>query len=472
MSASTIPPPIVNSVYMPSSPPSATDASVHADDSLLLFKRKQRQLEAHLQLLLDAQADALLSGLDAPPPLSAEDDGFSTGSTTPTADALKSKPTRPSKSVKIGLRDARIGLYATIRRLAQLKAQESQYLTPNLDHFSSVVAQLDTWQRKSQGLQSKASQIRSGNDHKHALDLHKQADDMQNDIDDLEARLAQLKSDQRKLRIEAQEIENTISARLSSYTTSLSLVDDAVQNFLQHDTTNQWPAVINVAGMNRFWQLPHQHRTLKAAKDVFTQERESLFEKRRVNDTEREALEEGAIVWKDTVKQVSAFERTLAKAMSHIGKQSQPPSVEVDSTPSSSSVNTKELLSLLDQTTTELESRHKLAEERNWKLLVCAIGAELEAFLKGKQILEAALASADDNDDMNFDESKGHATGSGYLEGAQTPRGSKHDDGEAIRDLDKAFKAKHAAPSVSDTDTEDDGPDPELLVSHQDTDTD
>lgn len=125
---------------------------------------------------------------------------------------------------------------------------------------------------------------------------------------------------------------------------------------------------------------------------------------------------------------------------------------------------------MLEQTTTELESKHKLAETRSWKLLVAAIGAELEAFLKGKQILEAALASVDG--DTSSDEHRGASNSSGHLEGAQTPKGSKHDDGEAIRDLDKAFASKHPTASISDTDTEDDGPDPELLVSHQDTDTD
>ncbi|KAH0149636.1 hypothetical protein KCU90_g16510, partial [Aureobasidium melanogenum] len=134
-----------------------------------------------------------------------------------------------------------------------------------------------------------------------------------------------------------------------------------------------------------------------------------------------------------------------------------------------SPTETKELLTMLEQTTTELESKHKLAETRSWKLLVAAIGAELEAFLKGKQILEAALASA--VDETSLEEAKGVSGSSGQLEGAQTPRGSKHDDGEAIRDLDKAFAAKRPTRSISDTDTEDDGPDPELLISHQDTDT-
>ncbi|THV97123.1 hypothetical protein D6D27_02293 [Aureobasidium pullulans] len=462
MSASAIPPPIVNSIYVPSSSQSPASPSVQTDDNLLLFRRKQRELEAHLQLLLDAQADALLSGLDDPSTSTAENDGLSTGSSTPTASALDSRARPSSKPEKIGLRHARVGLYATIRRLAQLKAQESQYLAPNLDHFESVVAQLDAWQGKCHALQSRASEIRSGNDQKRALGLHKQADDMQTDIEDLETRLAKLKSDQRRLRAEAQEIENTVDARLTSYTTSLALVENSVQSFLRDGTSNHWTAIINVADMDRFWQSPSQTRTLKSAKEVFLRERDSLLEKRRINDTEREALEEGAVVWRDTVKQVSAFERTLAKAMSQMSKQ---PQSQLDSP-----AETKELLSMLEQTTTELESKHKLAETRSWKLLVAAIGAELEAFLKGKQILEAALASVDG--DTSSDEHRGASSSSGHLEGAQTPKGSKHDDGEAIRDLDKAFASKHPTASISDTDTEDDGPDPELLISHQDTDTD
>lgn len=462
MAASVVPQPIVNSIYVPTKSRSSVSPSVQTDDTLLLFRWKQRELEAHLQVLLDAQADALLSGLDAPPTSAAEDEGLSTGSSTPTASALNAKPQLTPKSEKIDLRHARIGLYATMRRLAQLKSQESQYLAPSLDHFTSVVDQLDAWQKKCNALQSRASQIRSGDEHNRALNLHKQADDMQTEINELENRLARLKADQRKLRAEAQEIENTVDARLASYTESLGIVEDSIRSFLHNDSANRWSAIVNIADMDRFWRSPSQNRTLRSAKDVFSRERDSLVERRRVSDTEREALEEGAIVWKDAVRQVSAFERSLAKAMSRMSKESQS---QLDSP-----TETKELLTLLEQTTTELESKHKLAETRSWKLLVAAIGAELEAFLKGKQILETALASAVGEE--TFEETKGTSSSSGQLEGAQTPRGSKHDDGEAIRDLDKAFAAKRPTQSISDTDTEDDGPDPELLISHQDTDTD
>lgn len=239
------------------------------------------------------------------------------------------------------------------------------------------------------------------------------------------------------------------------------MVEDSIQSFLHDASASHRTAIVNVAEMDRFWRSPSKSRNLQSAKDMFGRERDSLVERRRISDTEREALEEGAVVWKETVKQVSNFERTLSKAMSRTG---QDPQSQLDSP-----VETKELLTLLEQTTTELESKHKVAEERNWKLLVAAIGAELEAFLKGKQILEAALASVDGG--PTVEELRGTATSSGHLEGTQTPRGSTQDNGEAIRDLDKAFSAKRPTQSISDTDTEDDGPDPELLISHQDTDT-
>jgi hypothetical protein len=461
MSASAVPQPIVNSIYIPTAASSSASPSVQTDDTLLLFRRKQRELEAHLQVLLDAQADALLSGLDASPPSATDDDGLSTGSSTPTVSALNSKPQHSSKSEKIDLRHARVGLYATIRRLAQLKTQESQYLAPSLNHFASVVDQLDAWHKKRSALQSRASQIRSGDDQNRTQELHKQADHMQTEINELEAKLARLKGDQRKLRAEAQEIENTVDASLASYTSALAMVEGSIQSFLHDASARHRTAIVNVADMDRFWRSPSQSRTLKSAKDVFGRERDSLLERRRISDTEREALEEGAVVWKETVKQVSTFERTLAKAMSRMSTE---PQSQLDSP-----AETKELLTMLEQTTTELESKHKLAEKRSWKLLVAAIGAELEAFLKGKQILEAALASVDG--DTTVEEMRGTASSSGQLEGAQTPKGSTRDGGEAIRDLDKAFTAKRPIQSISDTDTEDDGPDPELLISHQDTDT-
>ncbi|GAB7353667.1 hypothetical protein MBLNU459_g4073t1 [Dothideomycetes sp. NU459] len=476
VAASAIPPPIVSSVYANPTPQSPNAATTATNDDLLFFRRKQRQLEADLQILLDAQADGLLAGLD---PVSAEDDGASTGSTTPTAQSLNLR-TRSStpmqKSAKLSLRDARKGLYTTIRKLALLKAQESDHLLPDVEECTAIVEQLGAWEKKRQGLKARTSQIEAGTDYQRATELRRQADDMQNDINEAEARLAQLKTQQRRLRREAQEVDNTVQAKLSSYDSSLAMLEKNIKGFLEDAALDREPATqghTHSREPDPFWRLPRGKRTLDMAQTAFTNERDMLLSKQQAVETEREALEDGAIVWKDVVKEVSEFERRLREDMARLGngstanpgRRAKQPGMEHDDDADQSSGNMGELLAHLDGTTMQLESKYKLAESRNWKLLVAAIGAELEAFLKGKQILESALtATAEDAETDPTKEPEGHKSDLAHGSSSKA-------DGQAIHDLDQAFDDGARGRAVSDTDTEDDGPDPELLISHHDTDT-
>lgn len=474
-----IPPPIVQSTYTASKPsPSRSPNRVQpvaANNDLLLFRRKQKQLEADLQILLDAQAEGLLSGLNT----NSEDDAASTGSSTPTALSSNLRNVRsgtPSiqKHIKIGLREARRGLHSTMRKLAVLKAEEFEYLAPELEECEAVVSQLEEWERKKERLEERTRQIHQGEEHKRAKDLKQKADDMQTEINELEARLGQLKTQQRKLRREALDCENEVQARLTSYTASLDMLEQHSRDFL-NDMQRNRPDTVSTARHSP----EASPSTLRAARQSYSAERKQLRARQGRAEKDQEALEEGAAVWKDVVREVSDFERRLQEDMARLSSaksKSNPREAQESTRGNESAVRTatdmEQLLALLDQTTTQLESKHKLAETRNWKLLVAAIGAELEAFLKGKQILEAAMAaSAATTDPPLVDQGVTGDMGSQSIyDDFRTPRSSviRHvDDGEAIRDLDQAFGAKKNGTVVlSDTDTEDDGPDPELLISH------
>lgn len=467
MATSVIPPPIVSSVYASTSPHTANEPPVN--DDLLFFRRKQRQLEADLQILLDAQAEGLLAGLD---PTAAEDDGVSTGSTTPTAQSLNLRPrsnTPMQKSAKLGLREARKGLYTTIRRLALLKAQELEYLMPDVEECTAIAERLDAWGKKHQALRERTSQIAAGTENQRAAELRTEADNMQNEINEAEARLAQLKIQQRKLRREAQGVENTVQAKLSSYDSSLAMLEKNIRGFLEDvnlDRQSTRQGLVANGESDTFWRLPRGKRTLDLAQTAFKKEKEALLGRQQAIATEREALEDGAIVWKDVVKEVSEFERSLREDMAKLSNGST--SSSDNSEQASDGIG--ELLTHLDGTTTQLESKYKLAESRNWKLLVAAIGAELEAFLKGKQILERALRAATDVEPCESLVAEDGKSRTSVVDRSNTPRGGN--GGEAIHELDQAFDGERHEHVVSDTDTDDDGPDPELLISHQDTDTD
>lgn len=443
------------------------------NDDLLFFRRRQRQLEADLQILLDAQADGLLAGLD---PVPAEDDGVSTGSTTPTAQSINMRArshTPMQKSAKLSLREARKGLYTTIRRLALLKAQESDYMMPDVEECTAIVTQIEAWGKKRQGLRERTSQIEAGTDNQRASELRNEADNMQHEINETEARLSQLKTQQRRLRREAQEVDNTVQAKLSSYDSSLVMLEKNIRGFLEDGALSRLSTRQGLASNGEpdvFWTLPLGKRTLDMAQTAFTKEKDALLSRQQAIETDREALEDGAIVWKDVVKEVSEFERRLREDMGRLSHaNTAPPALAVAEETTS---NMGELLSHLDGTTTQLESKYKLAESRKWKLLVAAIGAELEAFLKGKQILESALKAATDTENSEPLVSANIESLDINQEQRKIPR-EVGNGGEAIHDLDQAFDGPQRGHAASDTDTEDDGPDPELLISHhQDTDTD
>jgi hypothetical protein len=65
------------------------------------------------------------------------------------------------------------------------------------------------------------------------------------------------------------------------------------------------------------------------------------------------------------------------------------------------------LLAEMDLVLDRLDSKLDLAEDRNWNLLVCCIGAELEAFREGREVLREVLglpfASSEQDRDLEED---------------------------------------------------------------------
>ena len=479
-----VPRPIVATVYsqsarhQPDLPGQLPTQTGNPAQEPSLFHTKQRQLEADLQLLLDAQAHGLLAALTAQP---SDDDAVSTGSSTPTALSINMPTTSISaqRSPKIGLRQARKAIYTTMRRLALLKTHEFDCLTPEVEECSAIVDQLDKWHQKRERLQERTRQIHQGDEHKRASDLRRKADDMQANINQLEATLAQLKTQQTKLRRDALDCENEVQANLSSYTATLNMLDKDSKTYLTHlQREKSLPA---------FTPLDRSDTStspLRTARRMFHARRTQLRSRQAQIEEEKDALEQGAVVWKHVVKDVSDFERKLQEDMTRMSlgktKPRARPAQDKGDTPvddEAADQGMQSLLEKLDQTTSHLEVKYKLAETRHWNLLVAAIGAELEAFLKGKAILEDALAlSAQGTQDSNLAEhAHDDSADPSIYDNFRTPGTSviRHvDDGQAIRDLDHAFDSKHdgSGAAASDTDTEDDGPDPELLISHQDTD--
>lgn len=450
-----IPPPVTSSVLW-SAPKTTLSPPPRVPDDLLALQRRARHLEQQLQELLDCQADGLTSGLsgqDAIP-----DDVASNGSTTPTVSSVRSSDrsaengtgARRSKK-KVGLNAARLGISRRVRQLANIRAEELDLLDEDLRNLQITLEKTEGWTQKRLRLEKKIKDIESEDAGAKTQALQTEASKLEQEIRLKEEELWALKRRHRRVMDQLSETENSVEARLSSYKTSLSLLDREVSGFLAR------PPGINHVPLSPspFLSLPVKRRTLEMAREYWQDEYTRLAEKCEGLDTDRAALEEGAVVWNDVIKKIADYETSLQSFMQQAGRVNAP--------------HPSTLLDQMNATIDSLQEKLELATSRSWNLLVCAIGAELEAFTQGKDVLEDALGIKS--------KGKGKEKATGTLLDFGSP-GVEHQEemtGSAIRIVrspPKTSPSKPPPPQAKFFDTDDEDPDPELMISHQDTDTD
>lgn len=419
-------------------------------DDLLALQRRARHLEQQLQGLLDAQADGLMSGLSGQD--SIPEDLISNGSTTPTVSSVRSsdrsaengteghKPRRK----RVGLNAARLGITKRIRQLASIRSEELDLLDEDLRQLQLVVEKTEAWAQKRTRLEKKITQIEGEDAGAKTQTLQTEASKLEQEIRQKEEELWALKRRHRRVLDELADTENSVEARLSSYKTSLSLLEKEVSSFLAR------PPNMNHVPLSStpFLSLPVKRRTLEMAQEYWQDEYTRLAEKCEELDTDRGALDEGAVMWNDVVKKVAEYEVTLQSFMKQAGRSNPP--------------DPSRLVDQMDSTISYLEEKLETATSRAWNLLVCAIGAELEAFVQGKSLLAEALGI----------KRKGKEKASSLLLDDNDSELNRKEDmtGSAIRIVRSPPKPSLPKPKLFDTDDED--PDPELMISHQDTDTD
>ncbi|KAF2476468.1 uncharacterized protein BDR25DRAFT_390986 [Lindgomyces ingoldianus] len=445
-----IPPPIASTVLR-SAPPSISPPPRVPDD-LLALQRKARHLEQQLQELLDAQADGLMSGLAGND--NSQDESFSNGSTTPTVSSIRGNDRsaengeygpHPRKR-KIGLNAARRGIFRRIQQLAAVKAEEMDMLDQDLRDLQAIWEKTDIWTHKRSRLEKRISDIGGEGTGARAKALQEDASKLEQEIRQKEEELWALKARHRRMLDELADSENSMEAKLSSYKASLSILDKEIASFLARPPDTDHISL----SPSPFLSLPPKRRTLEMAHDYWKDEHSRLAEKCQEVDIDRAALDEGAVLWNNVVKRVVDFEAKLQNHMQQAGRNS--------------GADPSNLLSQMETAISFLEEKMDLATSRNWNLLVCAIGAELEAFKQGQEILQEVLGLS-----MKV---KGKAKVSNDLIDTESSNTESEDEGSlsAIRIGRSPKPSIPLKPKFFDTDDED--PDPELMISHQDTDTD
>jgi hypothetical protein len=455
MAASMIPPPIIQSTYTTPPPSASIIGKSTVFEHPIASDTREDELHADLQFLLDAQVEALAQGLES----GKAGDGASTGSTTPTLNSVRtglSRPgSRPAKK-RLGLRSARKGLYTTITALSGIKREELQSLDAEVEDAERKLQQIDTWGTKRKGLEDASSGVDEGEDTVRVQRLRQEADVLQDSIQEVEVQLADMKAKHRKLVRQIAAAENSTQAKLASYTQSISLLEADVQKFLSLQPSVPQPRLEASNGQLSIWQLPPKRRTLEMAKAYFAEERDSTIERRRQVEQEKEALELGGKMWMDVAVSVTEFEKRVRAEMSGADMANSGHAWD-DQPQSSPGERLKELLVQMDTVIEDLESKLHTAEEKNWKLLIAAIGAELDALRQGRTILKGVLGEPEPELEPQLGDVHSESAIVGEM-----------DSGDEIRGLDKSFETARRRMSNGDTDDE---PDPELLFSTHDTDT-
>ena len=367
------------------------NASAYHRDPLLYFDRQVKHIQRSLQVLLDAQSDGLLAGLTAP----GYDGDLSHADFSRTSSELSSSR-RPSlasikqpEKKKIGLRAAREGILKSMHNLLKLRDEEKGVIAAQIDGRKDALMEIGKLGSKRTGLEESISAIQNDSEAQRSTGLREEAHNLEADINELETRLYEMKNRHRRVLNEISQHDNAVEAKLSSYRTALSLVESDIQRYLYRPPLEP---LASIAEDNTFYSLNPSRRTLHMARAHWKSELARLEHKQQEINVEADALDDGIVVWKQAAAAIQGFEKRLrAEMRSFIQTQSQMLQPNSSLSGKTKEEQVKAILEDLKQTSRFVEERLDYAQEKDWKLLVCCIGTELEALNEAQGLLYNAF---------------------------------------------------------------------------------
>ncbi|KAF5877986.1 putative autophagy-related protein 28 protein [Botrytis fragariae] len=435
------------------------------NDSLLGLERRERALQAELQMLLDAQSEGLMqgfggggnreehSGSSTPTTRSLQRDRDRQGGRSTEGAHMRTIPVRQPKRKSVGLRGSRKGLLRNMGLLAGVKVEEGELLTEEIKRREMCIAKTKDWKIRIDEVKREIGEfvsaditnnrVSSPNEESHQspraskseedreiAELRTEERAVENEIRETEDRLLQMKARRSWLADRINERVNQRESRLSSYRGALREVESEVQEFLTRPPTM---VSISMGNEEGFMALPPKRRTLEMAEEWWSKEINSLQARKLEVQKEKEALEDGAKLWEESVKTVVNFEDELRENM----KSGKVGDVE----------GLKMQIGKMKTVIGKLAETERVAESKRWNLLVVAVGAELQAFKQGEEILREALGSmggGDHSDDYDYGRDID-------IEKAEL----KGDNDERSIDTDMELRTTHSRDGESTTD--DDG---------------
>ncbi|EDO02093.1 hypothetical protein SS1G_04569 [Sclerotinia sclerotiorum 1980 UF-70] len=296
-------------------------------DTLLGLERRERALQAELQMLLDAQGEGLLAGFGG----GGGDMRDGSGNSTPYDEIVT---TGQPKKRTIGLKAARKGLLRDMSELADVKGEEGDLLGEEIERREMCIAKTKDWKIRieeakkeigefisvdttiagSTSLDRERNESTQGKseEDREIAELRTEERAVANEIRETEDRLLQMKARKNWLGERIKERVNQRESRLSSYRGALKEVESEVQEFLTRP-----PAMVSISMGDEegFMALPPKRRTLEIAEEWWNKEINSLQERKLEVEKEKEALEDGAKYWEESVGTVIRFEDELRESM-------------------------------------------------------------------------------------------------------------------------------------------------------------
>ncbi|KAF7715767.1 Uncharacterized protein PECH_006212 [Penicillium ucsense] len=354
-------------------------------DPLLQIERQASLIQRILQDLIDAQSEGLAGGLGQPSLDSTSTVSPTNGSVALGRASSPATPARRQSSTRISLRKARQGISRSILDLLKLRETESAVLSFHEEERDNALEEIRDFLARKRGLQEAISSVRNDQQSQEAHRLRQEATSLETEIGDLETKLYEMKAHHRNLIVQISSIENSVGAKRSSYTESLSLLQSDVDSYLRNPPVQQLAGFSNESSI---YTLKPDRRTLELAEEQWKLEREQLHTRHLAVDAEIVALEEGGDIWRQAVADLSTFESLLRTQMRlYIERQSSLVISEGEPLPLPLREIAAKVSTELDKTASRLESFLELANRREWKLLVCCLSAEVEALHEARGIL-------------------------------------------------------------------------------------
>ncbi|UZP44889.1 hypothetical protein NXS19_012701 [Fusarium pseudograminearum] len=350
---------------------------------------------------------------------------------------------QPVSNKPRGLKSARVGLQRSMAALSELKAEEDLHLSTALEQRKDALAYLDKMSKRRDDIYSELHALEDDEEEplgQELRSLESEQQELDHDIQRLEEKLAGAKRRRRWVREKMEDVKGRREAGLSGYRAAGRDVDMEVRTMMQ--TPPIAPLDIDALGYGEstrpkenmdilrgteFLQLRPERRTVEMARTWWQGEIAALERRKAQISQDRQALIEGSEVWSDVTGLVAQFEAKLRELV----RSSQ--AGDADEEPQQAAMQSQ--LSEMDDVVQELQKRLQLAESKHWNLLICAIGAELEAFVEAKALLRDTLglpepAAAVDSPELSDSTDKAE-------EASQEERAESHDesDNEVPADL-------------------------------------